>query len=39
MKSGGRVHARLLGYDAGPWLEAQGFGIVSRVDASRDRRT
>jgi hypothetical protein len=39
MKSGGRVHARLLDYDAGPWLEAQGFGIVSRVDASRDGQT
>jgi hypothetical protein len=38
-RSGGRVHARMLDYDAGEWLEAQGLGRVSKKDTPRDHRT
>jgi hypothetical protein len=39
LTSGGRVHARVVDFDARAWLEAQGVGKVRRKDASRPHRT
>jgi hypothetical protein len=39
LTSGGRVHARMVDYDAGGWLESQGVDKFGHKDASRPHPT